>query len=575
MTSLIIKNGFVYDPLNKINGEIMDISIENGKVVEKISDERTAKVIDARGKTVMPGGVDSHSHIAGAKVNTGRIMRPEDSRRHVVPKTKITQSGTGETVPTVAITGYEYAAMGYTTVMEAAMPPLEAIHTHEEMLHIPIIDKGAYEVFGNNWFVMKYLKEGDIEKAAAYVAWLLRTTKGYGIKIVNPAGVEAWGWGKNVESLDENIDNFDINSREIVKGLAEVNEMLNLPMSIHLHANNLGKPGNHEITKDSLKIVKNIKVNTAKNGSARKQNIYLAHAQFNSFGGNSWSDFESGTKGITNYLNAEEHVVIDLGAVPFGNATVMTGDGPSIHELFKLMGKKISITGNKWSNKDIEVECGSGVIPFKYLSTNPIHSIQWAMGLELALYTDDLNKIIMTTDHPNGGPFSKYPKVITWLMSSKAREDTMKLIHKFGVEKTRINATDRELSLYDIATVTRATPAMVIGLADRKGHLGVGADGDVTIYDINPAEFNSANYKEIEEKFSKAAYTIKDGIVVAENGLIKEVTTGRTFWVDKKVGDDIEKEVLKDIKKDFVNYTLNFENYGVDMRYLSNSTVVN
>ena len=32
---LFIKNGFVYDPLNGVNGEKMDIAIENGKIVEK------------------------------------------------------------------------------------------------------------------------------------------------------------------------------------------------------------------------------------------------------------------------------------------------------------------------------------------------------------------------------------------------------------------------------------------------------------------------------------------------------------------------------------------------------------
>ena len=34
MTELLIKNGFVFDPLNKINGEKMDIAIKNGKIVE-------------------------------------------------------------------------------------------------------------------------------------------------------------------------------------------------------------------------------------------------------------------------------------------------------------------------------------------------------------------------------------------------------------------------------------------------------------------------------------------------------------------------------------------------------------
>ena len=46
MTELIIKNGFVYDPLNKIDGEKMDISIRDGKIVEAVKDS-TAKIDDA------------------------------------------------------------------------------------------------------------------------------------------------------------------------------------------------------------------------------------------------------------------------------------------------------------------------------------------------------------------------------------------------------------------------------------------------------------------------------------------------------------------------------------------------
>jgi formylmethanofuran dehydrogenase subunit A len=79
MTELIIKNGFVFDPINKVNGEKKDIAIKNGKIVEKVT--RKAQVIDAAGLTVMPGAVDIHTHIAGGEVNTGRMVRPEDTLR--------------------------------------------------------------------------------------------------------------------------------------------------------------------------------------------------------------------------------------------------------------------------------------------------------------------------------------------------------------------------------------------------------------------------------------------------------------------------------------------------------------
>ena len=39
MTEILIKNGFVFDPINKINGEKMDIAIKDGKIVEKVSEQ--------------------------------------------------------------------------------------------------------------------------------------------------------------------------------------------------------------------------------------------------------------------------------------------------------------------------------------------------------------------------------------------------------------------------------------------------------------------------------------------------------------------------------------------------------
>ena len=76
MTEYIIKNGCVVDPTQNINAQKMDICIKDGKFVDKVSN--AAKVIDASGKLVMAAGVDIHSHVAGPKVDMGRLFRPED-----------------------------------------------------------------------------------------------------------------------------------------------------------------------------------------------------------------------------------------------------------------------------------------------------------------------------------------------------------------------------------------------------------------------------------------------------------------------------------------------------------------
>ena len=148
----------------------MDILISDGKVVEKV-DERKARVIDASGMTVMPGGVDIHSHIAGAEVNAGRLLRPEDHVKDVEVKTAITRSGVGYSVPSTFTTGYRYSRMGYTTVMNPSMPPLEARHTHEELNDTPMIDKAAFPLLGDWWLVLEYLQDNKIEECAAHAAW--------------------------------------------------------------------------------------------------------------------------------------------------------------------------------------------------------------------------------------------------------------------------------------------------------------------------------------------------------------------------------------------------------------------
>ncbi|MEN6591800.1 MAG: tungsten-dependent formylmethanofuran dehydrogenase subunit FwdA [Methanobacterium sp.] len=564
----IIKNGIVYDPLNEINGEVKDISIKDGKIVESVS-ESEAQVIDATGKIVMPGGVDPHSHIAGAKVNVGRMYRPEDSKKDVEGRGTGLRSGSGFSVPSTFMTGYRYAQMGYTTAMEAAMPPLLSRHTHEEFEDTPIIDHAAYPLFGNNWFVMEYLKEGDIEKCAAYCSWLLRATKGYTLKIVNPAGTEAWAWGGNVHGIHDPAPYFDVTGADIIKGLAEVNEKLGLPHAIHLHCNDLGHPGNYETTLDSFDVPKGIKPNPAT--GSRDAVIYATHVQFHSYGGTNWRDFVSEAPKVADYVNKNDHIVIDVGQVTLDETTTMTADGPMEFDLHTL-------NGLKWANCDVELETGSGVVPFLYSPRAPVPSAQWGVGLELFLLIEDASKVCLTTDSPNGGPFTRYPRIISWLMSNRLRKDMIEnQVHKWAQRKTSIATIDREYDFYEIAQISRSTPAKVLGLSDTKGHLGVGADADVAIYSFNPeTQDPSAEFEGLEAAFQKAAYVLKDGQIVVKDGLVVNPNRhGRTYWIDTVYNPELEKEVESEVERWFKQYySVNFDNYSVQQEYLPKSVPI-
>jgi formylmethanofuran dehydrogenase subunit A len=528
---LKIINGEVYDPANNINGEVRDICIEEGQIVASVSGGRT---IDASGMVIMPGGVDMHAHIAGPKVNIARKMRPEDHRLDPHPRTPLTRSGVGKTIPSTFATGYRYAAMGYTTAFDAAVPPLAARHAHEEFMDTPMVDKGFFVLMGNNEFIMQQIAAGEREKMNNYVAWLLQATKSYAVKLVNPGGVELWKFLGNAHGLDEVVTGFNVSPRQIIQSLAEASMDLHLPHAVHIHCNNLGIAGNWETTLETMKAL------DGRNG-------HLAHVQFHSYGGRPGGLFTSHVPELAEYVNTHSNLTVDVGQILFGDTTSMTGDGPLAYMLHQ-------ISGRKWINVDIENEAGCGIVPVEYKEKNHVHTTQWAIGLEWFLLVQDPWRLALSTDHPNGCSFVAYPRIIRLLMDREYRREMMKSANPKAIVKTTLPDLDREYSLFEIAIITRAAPARILGLKN-KGHLGIGADADVTIYN---------KHDDKEQMFACPRYVIKEGAVLVEEGHIRQEAFGRTLYVSPRYDPAIEKDI-----RDFFNkyYTVEFENYPVQLEH--------
>lgn len=553
MTNYIIKNAYVIDPVNKVSGEIRDIYITDGKIAEQPA--KDAAVIDAERCLTLPGGIDSHTHICGTKVNFGRYMSPEDMRAGRAPRRNGMNAVSGYSIPTTYGNSYRYAFMGYTTLTEGAMAPLEARHTHEEFRYTPLQDNLILTLFDGDWGVMRAIADGDIKRAAALIAWRLNAVKGYGVKLTNPLGAEMWSWGKNVECILKKIPDFDISPAEFIKGIIEANEMLNLPHSVHIHCNNLGKPGNYSCTIGTMGLIPNL--------NKKRQTAYLTHIQFHSYGGTGWKDFCSKAEPVANMVNLSPQITIDMGQIMFGRTTTMTADGPMEFNLYRLHH-------DKWSNHDVELETASGVIPVIYRRKNLVNSIMWSIGLELALLVKNPWQCLLETDNPNGAPFVKYPEVIGLLMSREYRNKEFATIHKDTEKRVILPSLDRELTFEEIAVMTRAGQARALGLIDRgKGHLGVGADGDVAVYPIKPETIDpSKDYAEIIRGFAQTKYTIKGGVLVSRYDTILADDLNRTFWCSPKVPEkyDMSKdpELIKTFKK---YYTIQMSNYPVDEKY--------
>lgn len=529
---LRIINGELYDPANQINGQIRDLCVDRGQIVAQLPPD--SPVIDATGLIVMPGGVDIHAHIAGPKVNVGRKLRPEDHRNAVMPRTSVTRSGVGYSVPSTFATGYQYARMGYTTVMEAAAPPLLARHVHEELSDIPIIDKGVFVIMGNNYFVLKYIAAGDFARLKDYVAWLLSVTGGYVIKLINPGGVDQWKWGRNVRHLDDPAATFPVTPRQIITSLARVQQELGIPHPIHVHCNNLGTPGNARTTLETMQAVEGWPV-------------HITHIQFNGYGGDDWPTLRSGAPELVEYINEHPHITVDLGQVAFGPTTTMTADGPWEYQLGKLAGSH-----HRWVNLDLELEGGAGILPYTFSERNRVNAVQWATGLEFALSLTDPWRVFLTTDHPNAGPFLSYPEIIKLLMQRDYRAERLERVHPWARERSNLSRLDREYSLYDIAIITRAGPAKSLGLR-HKGHLGVGADADIAIY---------PKLSDPKEMFSQAKYVIKGGEVIIRDSQFERDQTGQIFHVLPDYDPDIEMAIREDFEQ---YYTISFANYPVNL----------
>ncbi|MEE9157444.1 MAG: formylmethanofuran dehydrogenase subunit A [Gammaproteobacteria bacterium] len=533
---LRIINGRVYDPANNVDGEVRDICIQDGKIVESVPPQ--AKRIDAQSMVVMPGGVDIHCHIAGPKVNLARKLQPEDHRHDVHPGTPFTRSGTGGVVPSTFTTGYRYTALGYTTAMDAAVPPIGARHALEEFHDTPVIDKGFYVLLGNNVFLYQLLKEGRMDQFRQAVAWWVNVTKAYAAKLVNPGGDELWKGRRNanITGLDEKIDHFDITPRQVIKAFIEVVSEIGLPHPPHIHCNNLGQSGNYKTTLETMRI-------------AGDKRAHIAHIQFHSYGGEPGKNPTSKAPEIAEYINAHPNISADVGQVMFGKSTIMTGDAPMTWLLRQ-------ITGNKWVNADTEHESGCGIIPFAYQEHIYTHALQWAIGLELFLLSQDPWRLVLSTDHPNGGSFMSYPRLIRLLMDRTFRNEQIGLVNQKAIRKTvLLDDLDREYSLQEIAIVTRAGPARLLGLRN-KGQLGVGADADVTIYE---------EHDDKEQMFSAPRYVIKDGQLIIEDHEFRSDHEGRLLHVAPEYDPEIE-QAIRPFFKDY--YTIEFNNYAVNDSYL-------
>jgi formylmethanofuran dehydrogenase subunit A len=530
----LLKNAKVIDPAQGKDGVKEDIYIRDGRIVAKPSDaQKINQTIDLNGKIVMAGAIDMHSHIGGGKVNIARMMLPEyqATRNLTEPEAHIcTPSCTHHATPSTTDTGMHYIEMGYTAAFEPAILAINARQAHLEMGDTPMIDKGGYAMLGNDDYFLRLLAGKADQKAINdYVAWTLHATQTIGIKVVNPGGISAFKFNQRRLNLDENNVHYQVTPRQILQSLSRAVNELGIAKPLHVHCNNLGAAGNFQTTLDTM-------------GASDGIPMHLTHIQFHSYGTEGDKKFSSAAAQIAQALNSNKHISADVGQILFGQTVTASGDNMMQHLNAKIANPKKSVI------MDIECDAGCGVVPFKYRDQNYVNALQWAIGLEIFLSVEDPWRIFLTTDHPNGAPFTSYPHLIRLLMDKSFRNDAFAKLNLDAQAMSNLTSLNREYSMYEIATMTRAAAAKLIGLQDR-GHLGVGAAADITVY---------TDQADKEAMFSKPDYVFKDGELVVKDGKVVKVVWGKTHTTKPAFDMGVEKG-LKDYFDKY--HTIQLDNF--------------
>ncbi len=493
-----IAGGRVIDPANG-RDEVSDVWVRDGRIVEAPAYTARAETFDATGKIVMAGAIDIHSHIAGWNVNTARLLLPEHHRASAPRPAETPLSSAGWST---FETGSLYAAMGFTTVVEPAVSPHYALHAHLELADVPIIDKAILTVLGNDDFLLGLMRERESAGAVRdYVAWTLEASRGLGVKVINAGAAEAFKDNVRAFSFDDVVPAYGVTSRQIVKTLQHAVHELGIPHPLHVHCNNLGLAGNCETALETIRAAEGLP-------------MHLAHLQFYGYGTEGDRKFSSAAARLAEAVNGARSVTIDVGQVMFGQTVTISSD------VLRQFNARNNASPRKYVIFDGDSN-GGGIVPYNYRPTDYYNALQWAIGLELFLLIEDPWRVFFTTDHPNGAPFTTYPDLFRLLMDRDYRAEQIEKLPAAAVAMTTLPSITREYTLPEIAAMTRAAPARLLGLSDR-GHLAPGGVADIAVYN---------NESDRARMFRSTALVLKDGDVVVRDGKVTHYRWGRALNV--------------------------------------------
>jgi len=530
MSKLIVKNGVVFDPINKIEGEIKDILIENGKIVERFSNQNDIKQINAKNKTVIPSAIDIHSHIASQQINWVRLLGSKHK-----PFQEYWNNLSLEYI------AKEYILNGYTFILEANVYPSLSKQTMFNFKQLPVLDKAMLLNISNIWALELEYQREMVNEASTFLSDLLLKTKGFGFKVYNPFEAENWNFQKLRNDLSNKGRLFNFSPIDVYEKMVKYNEVLGLPHSVHVHVEGYEQNSAKENLNLILNRVKsqNLVPNPINNLNIKRSQIFhLAHASSYNIDGNN-SD-------LIKFYNDNQEYDLDLGFLGFDPINpLITSDRRLINSLsvaespFKVITNAVESEGDAFStlrtfNKQSETDC-----------------ILWANSLDLVFNIKNMWQMQLSVNFPNYSHIKKIPEIATLLLSSNARNKFLENMNKKFVRNNKVINNDKELTFNDFIILTRSSPAKSLGIGNIKGNLGKNADGDLNILNINIDEINTSNEVEkIRKSLENIEYVIKEGKIIKKDDSIEVTLNGKIFW-SSGISEYKDKNLIMNRKKEF------------------------
>ncbi len=514
-----LRGGYVCDPRSAEPSSVRSVFLRDGRIIsEEVArgggnGAENRQVIDVSDCIVMAGAIDAHTHIGGGKVNLARMMLPERIKRERMFEDSIRPLSCP--VPSTIETGRRYLEMGYTACFEPAMIPAGARHAHLEMGDIPWLDTGGYVMLGNEELLLKLIAEkSPMSMIRDYVGWMVEAHQSLAVKVVNAVAVSAYKCGRQLVGIDDPHPVYGVTARQVLFCLARAVDELQLTHPIHVHCSDLGIPGNIQTTLATIDAVEG-------------HRIHITHAQFHAYGKEGAMGMSSAASRLADVVNGNRQVSLDVGQVLFGQTVTLSGD------LFHQFEARELARPRKGFFQSIECQGGCGVLPFRYRHSQYVHALQWTIGLELFLRVQDPWRLLLTTDHPNGAPFTSYPHLIRLLMDRDFRLNCFEHLHPKVKETSPLPSLKREYSLEEIAILTRAAPAKLLGLPE-VGNLLPGAIADLCVY---------ARSDRMDSMFAAPKMVLRHGQIVYRDGQFLGSAEKRTYRAKVEYDQNVWKHL--------------------------------